>query len=54
MNEPQQPAPPEAMGGSLKDMATNFFDSLKGPVFWVAVGFVTCKFLDRKKGKIIG
>ena len=30
-----------------KNMLTN----VKTPVFWLAMGFVLCKFLDRKRGK---
>lgn len=38
------PPPPGIMGG-----AKNMLDSVKGPVFWLAVGYFACKFLDRKR-----
>lgn len=28
--------------------AGNIIESIKGPVFWLAVGYFACKFFDRK------
>jgi len=39
---------PDNPGKSIKEMSTDLFNSLKTPVFWVALGFLTCKFMDRK------
>ncbi len=38
---------------SLKEMSQGFFDSLKGPVLWIAIGYMACKFFDRKKRTVI-
>ncbi len=46
---------PEVVGAttSIKDMATTALNSVKGPVFWVAIGYFACKFMDRKKKRVI-
>lgn len=40
--------------GGITTGFTNMFDKVKGPVFWVALGYVVCKVMDRKKVKAIG
>lgn len=50
------PRPTEGLAGigdSLGAGVNTWLDKLKGPVFWVAVGYITCKFLDRKKVKVV-
>lgn len=58
MNGVEQPTPgapqpimgqemPPAVG--IMSGAKNMMDAVKGPVFWLAVGYFTCKFLDRKR-----
>jgi len=39
--------------GGLVNQVQGLFDKVKSPVFWVAIGFVTCKFLDRKKKRVV-
>ena len=34
---------------SAKEGIKSVFDSIKTPVFWLAVGYIACKVLDRKK-----
>lgn len=45
---PQTQANGEA-GKSLKEIGGEVFDAVKGPVFWIAVGYIACKYMDRKK-----
>lgn len=40
---------PDTGGKSIKEVATGFFNSIKTPVFWLAIGYFGCKFMDRKK-----
>ena len=40
-------------GRSLKEIASGALDSVKGPVFWLAVGFFACKFMDRRKKTVV-
>jgi hypothetical protein len=39
----------EENGKSLKEAGAAIFDAIKGPVFWIAVGYGVCKYMDRKK-----
>lgn len=47
-----EPQSVEIVGG-MKESAVNIFDKVKTPVFWVAVGYVICKVMDRKKIKVM-
>jgi len=41
--------PVETEGKSIKEAGKDFFNSIKTPVFWLAIGYGICKFMDRKK-----
>jgi hypothetical protein len=46
MNEENQTqTPPET---SLVGMFQGAIDKVKGPIFWLAVGYIACKITDRK------
>lgn len=45
----ETPPPAGVPGGNFLSGAKGMFDNLKTPVFWVAIGFVICKVMDRKK-----
>jgi len=45
---PMDSTPPLAAAGQ------QFFDKVKTPIFWMAVGFVACLFVQRKAVKNAG
>lgn len=53
MNKTQTPEVVGADSKSIKDMAVGFYESIKGPIFWTAIGYTVCKFMDRKKKRVI-
>lgn len=40
-------------GKSLKEVFGGMFDNVKTPVFWFAAGYILCKFMDRKKQRLM-
>lgn len=38
---------------SLKEMGNDVLNAVKGPVFWLTVGFLICKYIDRKKKTVV-
>lgn len=46
---------PEVVGQekSLKQMGQDALNTVKGPIFWVAVGYIICKWTDRKKRTVV-
>ena len=36
-----------------KNIIATTFDKVKGPVFWLALGYVVCKYTDRKRLKVL-
>jgi len=44
---------PEIMTGGIVGGVQNLFDKVKGPVFWLAAGYVLHMIVTRKKARII-
>jgi hypothetical protein len=38
-----------APGTTLTETLNSGLNKIKGPVFWFAIGFALCKYMDRKK-----
>lgn len=50
---PEENQVTETGGKSIKEAVSGFFNAIKTPVFYIAIGYVTCKFLDRKKRTVV-
>ena len=49
MPEENQNQPAPAEGRSIKEAGLDLFNAIKTPVFWLAIGYGICKYMDRKK-----